>query len=39
MKKRHSKEDILKNTDLLELPEMDGENRIVRNIEAQYDKA
>lgn len=38
LKKKYSKEEICKNADLLRLPDMDGEERLTRNIEAQYDK-
>jgi cyclase len=38
LKKKHSKEKILKNVDLLDLPEMDKGERVIRNVEAQYDK-
>lgn len=34
----HTKEEILKNVGLLNLPELDREDRISRNIQAQYDR-
>ncbi len=38
LKKKYSKEELCKNLDLLELPEMGRKERIARNVEAQYDK-
>jgi cyclase len=38
LKKKYSKEKILKNVDLLGLPEMEKGERVIRNVEAQYDK-
>ncbi len=38
LKEDHTKEEILKNADLLNLPELGKKERISRNIEAQYDK-
>ena len=38
LKEKHSKEELLKHPDLLELPAMNGKDRIARNIDSQYDK-
>lgn len=38
LKKKYTKEEICKNVDLLDLPEMDPKERVQRNVEAQYDK-
>ncbi len=38
LKRKYSKEEILNNVDLLELPEMGKRERIARNVEAQYHK-
>jgi len=38
LKKKYSKEEICKNTNLLGLPEMDEEEMVVASIEGQYDK-
>jgi glyoxylase-like metal-dependent hydrolase (beta-lactamase superfamily II) len=37
LKEKYSKEELLKNPDLLDLPHLETARRIARNIEAQYD--
>lgn len=38
LKKKYTKEEVIKNVDLLNLPEMGDKERIARNVEAQFDK-
>lgn len=38
LKEKCTKEEICRNPDLLELPEMGNKDRIIRNVETQYDK-
>ncbi len=38
LKEKYSKDELCENPDLLKLPEMNGRERIARNIEAQYDR-